>query len=70
MPHVRIKTGFTDAHGCEETLTTYLCDVPDCPETAVHVVGVVRELGTFLAVCQLHAVSLHRKDDPPTAESA
>ena len=33
----------------------YICDVPDCPNVAVHVVGVVRELRAFVAVCADHA---------------
>jgi hypothetical protein len=67
MPHVVIKTGFTSPDGTEETLTAYLCDVEGCPETAVEVLGAVRELGTSLAVCKSHGLALKKKPNPPLA---
>ena len=67
MPHVVIRTGFTRPDGSEETLTTYCCDVPDCPNTAVEVLGVVKELAASFAVCESHALALKKKRNPPLA---
>jgi len=64
MPQVTIKTGFTAADGSEETLTTYVCDVPDCPHSAVEVLGVVKELAASFAVCESHALALKKKHRP------
>ena len=52
MPQVTIRTVF---NGCEETLSGYLCDWPDCPNMAVEVLGVVRELGVYSVMCAEHA---------------
>jgi hypothetical protein len=41
--------------GSEELLTEYLCDQPDCPHIATHVLGCVREVGVVAAVCDEHA---------------
>jgi hypothetical protein len=65
VPHVVIKAGFIGPNGTEETLTAYLCDVADCPETAVEVLGAIRELGTSFAVCKAHALALQKKPTPP-----
>ena len=54
MPSVTIRTSQTD-DGPEETLTEYLCDWPDCPNVATQVVGTIRELRLFSAVCDEHA---------------
>jgi hypothetical protein len=51
MPAVTIRTVID---GREETLTEYLCDWPDCPNVAVEVIGVVRELRMRAAVCAEH----------------
>ena len=56
MPRVTIRTGFTGADGREETLSEYLCDIPDCPNVATHVVGSSRELRMSFAVCDEHRV--------------
>jgi hypothetical protein len=61
MPEVTIKTGFIGPDGREEKLTAYLCDFADCPNTAVEVIGVVKELGTSFAVCESHAAALKKK---------
>ena len=60
MPRVVIRTGFKRADGSEETLSEYLCDHPGCPNAAVEVLGVVRELKMSLAVCAEHAVIARR----------
>ena len=54
MPLVTIRTDLTDAGGGEEAISEYLCDHPDCPNAAVHVVGVLRELNVAVAVCAEH----------------
>jgi hypothetical protein len=41
--------------GKEDTVSEYICDWPDCPHVAVDVVGVVRELRAFVAMCADHA---------------
>jgi hypothetical protein len=53
MPSVTLRT--TGPTGKEETLTEYICDWPGCPNVAVHVIGVLRELRAFSAVCKTHA---------------
>jgi hypothetical protein len=54
MPRVTLRAP-DSADGTEDTVSEYICDTPDCPNVAVHVVGVARELGTFVAVCAYHA---------------
>jgi hypothetical protein len=61
MPQVTIRTGFIGADEREEILSEYLCDSPDCPNYASHVVGFARELGVAVAVCAEHAVLLGHK---------
>ena len=55
VPQVTIRTTID---GREETLTEYLCDWSDCPNVAVEVLGVVRELKMRAAVCAEHAALL------------
>jgi hypothetical protein len=55
MPHVVIRTGILAEDGREETLTMYQCDWPDCPNAAERVLGSVKEIGVFVAVCAEHA---------------
>jgi hypothetical protein len=62
MPRVTLRAR-ESADGKEDTVSEYLCDLPDCPNVAVHVVGVVRELRTVVAVCAYHARMLVRTDD-------
>jgi hypothetical protein len=52
MPQVTIRT---IVDGREESLSEYLCDWTDCPNVAVHVVGIVRELRIRTIVCAEHA---------------
>ncbi len=58
MPQVTIKTGLTAPDGREEELTEYLCDYPNCPNFAVHVLGCLTELRLMAAVCEVHASKL------------
>jgi hypothetical protein len=55
VPQITIRTTID---GQEEVLSEYMCDWPNCPEVAVHVVGVVRELRVLTAVCAQHAARL------------
>jgi hypothetical protein len=61
VPQVTIKTGFMTPDGREETLTEYICDYPDCPNYAEHVIGVAGQTGAGLAVCAEHAKRLQRQ---------
>jgi hypothetical protein len=54
MPRVTLRAG-QSTDGSDATLSEYICDWPDCPNVAVHVVGVVRELRTFAVMCAEHA---------------
>jgi hypothetical protein len=55
VPLVTIRTV---VDGREETLSQYVCDWPDCPNAAVHVVGAIPELRVRAAVCAEHAARL------------
>jgi hypothetical protein len=63
MPQVTIRATFD---GREETLSEYICDWPDCPHVAVHVVGCVTELRAASVVCAGHAALIARrgKEEP------
>jgi hypothetical protein len=70
MSHVTLRTGIVGPDGREETISEYLCDWPDCPNAAVHVLGVVREIAALSAVCDEHAAIIERRkrdDMPPSA---
>ncbi|MGH9253891.1 MAG: hypothetical protein ACRD3C_04895 [Vicinamibacterales bacterium] len=54
MPRVTLRAAET-AEEKEDTVTEYICDWPDCPNVAEHVLGVLRELRAFAAVCPEHA---------------
>jgi hypothetical protein len=58
MSRVTIKTGFFDQDGREEELTEYMCDHPNCPNIATHVLGFLRELRLMAAVCEVHAAKV------------
>ena len=53
MPRVTLKAG-PAPDGREEELSEYLCDWPDCPNIATHVLGCVRGSGLSAVVCDLH----------------
>ena len=64
VPHVTIRTVID---GREELLSEYMCDWPDCPNVAVQVIGVVRELRLRAAMCAEHAARLtNRNPGEPT----
>lgn len=54
IPAITIKTGLAAPGGCEESLTEYMCDHPDCPNIATHVLGCVAELKLASVVCDQH----------------
>jgi len=54
MPRVTIKSGLFAPDGREEELIDYLCDWPDCPNIATHVLGCIREFGLSAVVCDHH----------------
>jgi hypothetical protein len=54
MPRVTLRAPEA-ADGREDIVTEYICDWPDCPNVAEHVLGVIRELRAFVAVCPEHA---------------
>jgi hypothetical protein len=58
MPLVNIKFA---VDGRDETLSEFMCDWPNCPHVAVHVVGVVRELRLVAALCAEHAAIVARR---------
>ena len=60
MPRVTLRA-HDSADRKEDTVSEYICDVPDCPNVAVRVVGVVRELRAFVAVCADHARTLEER---------
>ncbi len=73
MPRVTIKTGVIAENGREVELAEYLCDSPDCPNVATHVVGYVRESGLSDVVCDEHATGMRPRDtatkQPPVPPS-
>jgi hypothetical protein len=79
MPCVTIRTGIVAADGQEEVLTEYVCDWPDCPNPAEHVMGVARDVGMVSVMCQVHAGIVHNRrssgpvpkpseSEPPSSE--
>jgi hypothetical protein len=60
MPRVTLRTETADDK--QVKLTEYICDVQDCPNIAEHVLGFVRELGAFAAVCAPHKRMLGGKN--------
>jgi hypothetical protein len=58
MPWVIAEPGIGGPRSYTEQLTTYLCDWPDCSNTAEHVLGSVMELAACVALCSEHAKQL------------
>ena len=54
MPQVTLRINQT-ADGREAVLTEYICDWPNCPNVAEHVVGVLREIRAMSVLCSEHA---------------
>lgn len=55
MPLATIRTTID---GREDVMSEYLCDWPGCPNVAVEVIGIVRELRLRSAVCAEHAAQI------------
>jgi hypothetical protein len=56
-----VKTDILAADGREEVLTEWLCDWPECPNIADHVLGSVREIGASVVLCAQHAATIHSR---------
>ena len=61
MPPVTIRTGIVRDDGTEVVLREYLCDWPDCPNIAEHMLGVLVELRAIAMVCREHMAMLHKR---------
>jgi hypothetical protein len=61
MPRVTLRTETADRQ--EVTITEYICDVPDCPNIAEHVLGFARELRALAIVCAPHKRLLDEKNN-------
>jgi len=55
MPWVIVEPGVGGPRSYREKLTIYLCDWPDCPNVAEHILGCVKELAAAVALCKQHA---------------
>ncbi len=64
MPRVSMKTGFLTPAGAEEVLTEDICDWPDCPNVATHVMGCIKELRTVVVVCDQHTAKPETANAP------
>jgi hypothetical protein len=63
-----IMTMRTVVDGREETISEYICDWPECPNVAVHAVGVLREVRARAAVCAEHAARISESDLDPSSD--
>jgi hypothetical protein len=50
-------------NGLEETISQYICDWPDCPEVAVHLIAVIPALRLRAMVCREHAARIANRTD-------
>jgi hypothetical protein len=57
MPLVTLRTETSNTAGNvqEATISEYMCDWPDCPNVAEHVVGALREIRLVSVICSEHA---------------
>jgi hypothetical protein len=55
MPLITIRTNSTSKGHSEEVISEYMCDSPDCPNIAVQVIGIARQINGLLALCEEHA---------------
>jgi hypothetical protein len=55
MPKVTLRT---EVDGREEIISEDICDWPDCPHPASHLVGVVSELRIRVVICDKHAAEM------------
>jgi hypothetical protein len=61
MPVVTVRTGIARPDGNEIQLTEFVCDYPECPNIAAHVVGFVKEIGRSIVYCGEHLESLRSR---------
>ena len=60
MPQVTLRT---TVNGREESISEFICDWKDCPNVAVEVVGVIRELRAAAMMCKEHAARFRHRHD-------
>ena len=60
MPQVTLRT---TVDGREESISEFICDWKDCPNVAVEVVGVIRELRAAAMMCAVHAEQFRHRHD-------
>jgi hypothetical protein len=58
MPNITLRMV---VDGREETISEYICDWSDCPNVAVEVMGVVRELRLASMLCAEHAALVRKQ---------
>jgi hypothetical protein len=61
MPRTTIRTGFVRDDGTDVVLEEFLCDWPDCPNVAEHVLGALVELRTMAILCSMHMAELQER---------
>jgi hypothetical protein len=54
MPRITLRAAESSGGG-EDAITEYICDWPDCPHVAEHLLGVVAALRVKVALCAEHA---------------
>jgi hypothetical protein len=59
VPQVTLRT---TVNGQEESISEFICDWKDCPNVAVEVVGVIRELRAASMMCAEHAAQFRHRD--------
>jgi hypothetical protein len=60
VPQVTLRT---TVNGCEESISEFICDWKDCPNVAVEVVAVIRELRQASMMCSEHAARFRQRHD-------
>jgi len=60
MPWVIAEPGVGGPRSYREKVTKYLCDWPDCTNTAEQIIGCVKELAACVALCKEHAQQVGR----------
>lgn len=60
MPQVTLRT---TVNGQEESISEFICDWKDCPNVAVEVVAVIRELRAASMMCHEHAAKFRERYD-------
>ena len=58
FPWISLDFRYNPLADLKGLLREYLCDWPDCPEVAVHAVGIIRELRAITVMCAEHAAHI------------